>query len=176
VLADARAPRCAEHAWARGGDGWWRPRLHTLRFLRSSHCWRGLSCVVSLRLSSLPPLSVASLCVACLCVRWLFGWSRAPLACSLLPPTPLLLARLPLSRFLFKSLLFALSPILLVRDANWLRVSSLVHWLLMHVRSVAEWVVTRVMSLLMHEYFPPALPPHSWHGMAEVWHTSARLA
>jgi hypothetical protein len=116
---------------------------------------------------TISPLSIASLSVACLCVRWLFGWSRAPLACSISPPSPLL------SRFLVSlslasssslySLLYPLSSSCV--HADWLHVSLLVHWLLMHVRSVAEWVVPRIMSHSNHVpphacHFPPALPPH----------------
>lgn len=117
---------------------------------------------------TLSRVSIASLSVACLFVRWLFGWSRAPLACSLSPPSPLL------SRFLVSlslasssslySLLYPLSSSCV--HADWLHVSLLVHWLLMHVRSVAEWVVTRIMSLLMHvtSLLHCLLTYLAWHG------------
>ena len=125
---------------------------------------------------SVPRLSIASLSVACLCVRCLFRSSRAPLA--LLSLLSLARTRLPLisrvlvslslgctsslSSLLFKSLLFALSSILLVRACR------LVACQLAGELAADQLPLLHVTPHACH--FPPALPPHlagmAWPSMA----------
>ena len=161
MLADARTPRCAEHAWTRGGDGWWRPRLYTIRFQRTSHCWRGqwsgLVCP-----SLVYRFLVCGLLVCALLVSLISRSCRAPLALlSLLSLLSLARTRLPLiSRVLVSlslgcssSLYSLLSPLSSwCVHVDWLHVSSLVNWLLisfpcymsplMHVTSLLHCLLT----------------------------------